>query len=249
MSEYEELGTQFDGEPVTVEPVVPEPEQPPVTSEPEPEAEAEETPEQVEERKKRKTGSQKAREKAEQLARENETLRRMLLERDQPKAEKPVEHASDAPRLEDFETHADWVNATVQHGIKKALEAERSQSKAQTWQQQWQGKAEAAREKYEDFDEALSFMPPIPQHVAEVLAESEFEADLAYHLANHPDEARKLNSMSPAMAGREIARLEARFNQPKPVAKPVTKAPPPINPVAVSGTVPPKVHHAGFEEF
>jgi len=231
MSE-EQLGIIQDGEPVAVETIEPTTEAPVVKTE----DHAGEESGEVEQHKK-KTGSQRAREA---LQREREARIRLeteleILRRNGAPAQKAVD--SDAPKLEDFDTHADWVNATVQHGIRKALESERNKAQANTWQERWEPKAEKAREKYEDFDDALAYMPPLPRHIAEVLAESDAEADLAYHLATHPEDVKRLQSMSPSLAGRELARLEAKFAAPAPKPeRKSTAAPPPPNPVGAKGT-------------
>ena len=64
----------------------------------------------------------------------------------------------------------------------------------------------------------------------------EHPADIAYYLGQNIPEARRIASLSPIAAAREIGKLEARFSGPP--QKTTTKAPVPTNPVGGKETVP-----------
>lgn len=229
-----EVGVQNDGEAVAVEDA-------PVEETAAPEAEAEptqeETPEQEEHRK--KTGSQRAKEKAQRLAEENEMLRRLLTQQQKPaEQESPKAPQADGkPLQENYETHAEWVEAVTDWKVDQRLREREAKVEAEKRQTTWQTKAEAARAKYQDFDDALESAPAPSRPVAEVLAESPVGAELAYHLANHPDDYQRINRMSPVAAARELGLLEARLATPKSAAAPVaaaSRAPKPPSPVSAA---------------
>ena len=217
-----EVGVQNDGEPVAVV------EEPTNLAEAVEQVEAEPTEQEATEKK--KTGSQRARERAQRLEAENETLRRLLTQ-SQPKEEAPVRIKSDEPKAEDFDSHEAWVKASIRYEAKKLLEEEKAQAETSKRQQSWNDKAEQARSKYEDFDEALQDAPAPSPSVAEVLAESPLGAEVAYHLATHPDIYRRINQLGPVAAARELGILEASFAVKSEAPKQITKAPKPVAPV------------------
>lgn len=224
--EAPEVGVQNDGEPIAV------------AEEPASLAEAVETieeteTEEVEEHSevKKKTGSQRARERAQRLEAENEALRRLLTQQ-QPVKEVQPERLGE-PQAENFDSHEAWVKATIRYEARKLVEEEKAQVEGQKRQQSWNQKAQDARTKYEDFDEVLQDAPAPSQTVTEVLAESPLGAEVAYHLATHAEDYRRINALGPIAAARELGILEASLAPRKESLKPqITKAPKPVAPVA-----------------
>lgn len=86
-----------------------------------------------------------------------------------------------------------------------------------------------AREKWADYD-AVTRSPsvPITDAMAELIKDSEYGPDVAYHLGKNPNEAARLAQMSDKQLAREMGRLEARLTTPRPVPK---VAPAPVSPV------------------
>jgi hypothetical protein len=223
-----EVGVQNDGEPVAVE-------ETPAPQEETQEAAPEVTPdEQPEDEPKKKTGSQRARERAARLEAENEALRRLLLQ-NQPKQEieAPKPDTAGKPRAEDFNSHEDWVEAVADWKTDQKLAQIEARREQERRSHAWNEKADAARSLHEDFDEALAEAPAPVRHVAEVLSDSPLGAELAYYLATHPTEYRRINALPPTMAARELGRLEAGLEPSKKqeAPKPQTKAPRPPAPV------------------
>lgn len=68
---------------------------------------------------------------------------------------------------------------------------------------------------------------PMAPHVMREIIDSEKGPLLAYHLAKNPDQAAKLNSMTPVQLAREIGRLEGQVRLP--TAKKATSAPAPLS--------------------
>lgn len=226
-----DLGTQNDGEPAVVEAEAQAEEVQETAAEPE----AQETAAEDEghEEPKKKSGSQRAREKAARLEAENEALRRLLLQ-NQPKEEaRQVQEDPGKPKAENYNSHEEWVEALADWKTEQKLAQREAQREQERRSREWATKADQARAKYEDFDEALNDAPAPPRHVAAVLNDSPLGAELAYHLATHPDTYRRITSLEPFAAVRELGRLEAGLESPKkPEApKPQTKAPRPPAPV------------------
>jgi len=231
----EEIGVQNDGEPAVVESAEPKGQE--EGNEPEPE---QETPEQEAEHK-RKTGSQRAKERAQRLEAKVEMLERMLLEREQPKpADAPKPVSSERPKLEAFNTFDEYNEALTDWKVKRVLEEREAKNQEVEVRRTFDQKAEAAREKYEDFDEAISALPQLPAHIGSVVAASEYTADIAYHLANNPKDLRRILALPAGQAALEVARLEVRFAQPKKEELKKTQTPKPLSPVSAPSAPAPK---------
>lgn len=87
--------------------------------------------------------------------------------------------------------------------------------------------------------EARVFDPslPISKTMAEVIAESELGPQVAYYLASNREVAARIAQLPERAAARELGRIEARLETPKPTPQPVvSKAPPP--PPKIEGAEP-----------
>ena len=200
------------------------------TDTPEPEAKKETT----EEEKPKRNGVQK---RINELTREKYELQQKLEESERQK-QKPVE-VDNAPKRDDFDSYEDYIRADAQfvarQEAKKAMEAEREASTRQKTEEeerslyaQYEARKEAARDKYEDFDDVIySTDAPVTPSMARAIMESEVGADVMYYLGNHPEEATRISKLSPVSQLREMGKLELKINEPvKPSA-----APEPIDPV------------------
>lgn len=100
------------------------------------------------------------------------------------------------------------------------------QAIAQTWDQRQQAFAKDKPDYYDQVDRAdLPISPPM----ADAIRTSDTGPAVAYHLAQNPDEARRIAGLTPIAQIREIGRLEARLTAP-PTAQPlktISDAPPP----------------------
>lgn len=97
-------------------------------------------------------------------------------------------------------------------------------------EQQFAALESAAREKWPDY-EAVTRNPnvPITQAMAELIKDSEYGPELAYHFGKAPAEAARYAAMSGVQLAREIGRLEAKLTLPKPLPK---QPPSPVQPVS-----------------
>lgn len=170
-----------------------------------------------------------------------EALRRAASVQPNVPSAEPVE-----PKQEQFASWEDYNRAVVKHEAAKIARAEiqrmqqeseqrAAQAKAQAAQRQWTAKAEKARDRFDDFDEALgSSEQQYPQPLLDAIAESDIGPELAYHLAKHPEDAERIARLAPHSAIRELGKLEAKLSAP-PAVKKVTNAPAPIETVQGRG--------------
>lgn len=201
---------------------------------PEPEAEAE--PEVEPEKPKNKPGSQKWRERAERNREEAEHWKAIALSGKPAEAPKPIQtDSSHAPSQDQYETHAEWVEALTDWKLENKLKEREAREQSTKIQQSWETKKAEARQELPDFDDVIADMDEAPAPVVlAVMNESAHTAKIAYHLAQHPEDLRRINRLSPPAAALEVARIEARFDTKKesaPATKPVSKAPRPPSPV------------------
>ncbi len=107
---------------------------------------------------------------------------------------------------------------------------ERQQQQAQLLEA-YHDREEAAREKYEDFEQ-VAYNPklPITDVMAETIQASDIGPDVAYYLGTNPQEATRISRLTPFLQAKEIGKIEAKLAD-NPPAKRTTSAPAPITPV------------------
>lgn len=90
----------------------------------------------------------------------------------------------------------------------------------------------AGKAEFPDFDAALSNlqMVGVNRGFLEFTAASDAGAKLIHHLGKDLDEAARISALPPVLMARELTKLEIKLGQPQ--AKPVSKAPAPITPIA-----------------
>ncbi len=74
---------------------------------------------------------------------------------------------------------------------------------------------------------------PFNRTMADVLMDSDRGAEVADYLASHREEAVRIQQMTPLLAARELGRLEAKIDAPKPRTQ--TQAPKPVPKVGGNG--------------
>lgn len=163
---------------------------------------------------------------------------------EETRARSPVA-ASDpeSPTLEKFgfdpEKYAEAKAAyEADKRLKEYQSKQRDENQKQVFERvttDWEEKTAKAEDKYEDFEEKVGKLDPRNPIVLSIM-ESEQGADIAYYLGTHTEEAKKIFSLSPASAIREIGKLEAKLSAPTEKPKTPSKAPAPIQPV--TGTAP-----------
>lgn len=149
------------------------------------------------------------------------------------RATKEQPQADAEPKAEDFSEYGDYVRALAKHEAKALVKAELAQQDAQRQEAAkattWHQRAEAVKADLPDFDQVMrSSSAPMTQAMAEAIKESEIGPRLAYHLAQNPEVAAKLASMSPLAAAMEIGKIGASLSTAAaspPPQKRITSAP------------------------
>jgi len=199
---------------------------PEVTATPE---SAESTPEVAEEQPS-KTFTQEELDAAigKRLAREQRKWER---EQAQRQAEQQVLKAAPTASADQFESPEAYAEALA---LQKAEEliAKREAAKQQSQVlESYQEREEAARDKYDDFEQ-VAYNPklPITNVMAETIQSSEIGPELAYYLGSNPKDAERISRMTPLAQAKEIGKIEAKLAAEPPVKR-TTSAPAPISPV------------------
>jgi hypothetical protein len=227
-----------NGEPTPAEPVaekveeIKDAEPVPEAEEVEPEESAPEEKEQDEKPKKK----DRLQGRFDKLTKEIYDLRAQLADKPIPAAIKAPAVSDGKPKIEAFESLEEFQEALTDWKLDQRESAKvqvEKQRESQRQAEQARQRIEQARSKYEDFDEvALDPSLRVSQAMYDVMLESDIGADVLYFLGNNPTEAERIAKLSPASAAREIGKIEAKL-EAKPKAEPkVTKAPPPVKPLA-----------------
>ena len=154
--------------------------------------------------------------------REAQALRQRLaaLENQQPARIDPDDY--DAQQREQFrgvmrEEQYGQTAQQYQDAVQRAYEAQA---------QAFSTKVEAARDRIPNLDQSLHafYQLPVSEHAGEIIAESDYAAEIAHYMAQNPGEAHAIHQMTPAQQGRALARIEAKFNLP---TRRTSNAPPP----------------------
>lgn len=176
--------------------------------------------------------------------RQAEEVRRQLAElqgsrpaADSGKTAQPATGAKTKPELKDFDSYEAYNEALIAHTVEQR-EAQRETDRQQRERQSADAKlqaehlerVDAARVKYEDFDEKLSTLNvPISRELDRAIRESPYGPEVVYWTASHPEEAQRIAALSPARQVVEFGKLEAQFEKPAtekttPAKKPLPKA-------------------------
>lgn len=144
-----------------------------------------------------------------------------------------------------MEALSDWkVDQKLQERQQEEVQA-RANAAQEALAQNWEKRLKAAKAELTDFDDVVGKSEiDLPNHIYVAVVESDIGPQLAYYLAQNPDEARLLKGMSPTAALRMLGKLEDRLaekespkkDEPKPVVPETSKAPPPIDPLKDAST-------------
>jgi hypothetical protein len=131
------------------------------------------------------------------------------------------------------------VQAIAAREAAKAVQQLLATEAAQARQAAWETQAAALRDTHADYDAVLEASDvPLPLGLLQSIQESAQGAQLAYHLATHPDDAAALSVLSPAAALKALGKLEARFEATGTAptrTPPVVPKPRPLTPVGSPG--------------
>jgi len=180
--------------------------------------------------------------------RDYERTKRMELEEELKKA-KSVTPLGEKPKLENFETEADYLEALADWKVEQKFKVESEKVSKETESaeekkaidetyQELDEKMGKGRTKYADFNElVLDKELKISEAMVEAILFSDTAEDVLYYLGKHPEEAADIAGLSPLKVAHELGKIEAKINAPPPTppTKKTTKAPEPITPVKTTG--------------
>ena len=158
-----------------------------------------------------------------------------------------VKAADEKPQPSQFTDAFEYAEALADWSAEQALvrrDREDVERRADEARQKvistWAQKVATAKADIPDFDDMVaSSGVAVSDPIRDAILESDVGPQILYHLAKEDDLAKKIASMSPFAALREIGKLEAKFEkqpetkQSNPVGK--SKAPPPISPIRNAG--------------
>jgi hypothetical protein len=167
------------------------------------------------------------------LAREQRKWER---EQAQRAAETQIVKTPSATSADQFESPEAYAEALAYQKAEELL-AKREAAKQQSQVlESYQEREEAARDKYDDFEQ-VAYNPklPITDVMAETIQSSDIGPELAYYLGSNPKDAERISRMSPLAQAKEIGKIEAKLASDPPVKR-TTSAPAPISPVTARST-------------
>lgn len=153
----------------------------------------------------------------------------------QPKPQAAEDAEPDPTKYQYGETDAGYIRDLARFEARREFkaEAERHQQRtqAQTVEQTWTERQADFAKDNPDYREVIDRDWVCTPVMADAIKTSEEGARVAYHLAQHPDEARRIAGLNPLAQVRELGRLEAKLATPAapptPQPKTVSDAPPP----------------------
>lgn len=165
----------------------------------------------------------------------------------QQRVANPIDNSE--PRIDNFDdfdkyvaAKAEWIaskkiNETLQERERRIAEERVSTAHAKTVDSWNQRLAEATAEM-PDFTEVIeSSDVPMSDFMRDAIIDSDLGPKVAYWLANNPDEAKKIASMSPLATVKAIGRIEERLESQAKAPKKPTGAPAPLKPVGGKASV------------
>lgn len=183
----------------------------------------------------------RAQDRIEQLSRERRSLFRQLSRANQQIGQLRAEKL---PNEGDFADHSEFTSASFKRASRETNLEQTTQNVrteldqlAEKRKEAWGDIVAEARQQMPDFETVFTDDVPVSEAMADLIMEAENPAQLAYFLGKNRSEARRIASMSPVEAAREIGRMEARLSPPK--AKQISSAPKPVS------TVTGKAHASG----
>lgn len=165
--------------------------------------------------------------------------------------------APDPDQYPDGELDVNFIRDLTRWEVRQEIQAAKNEAVHFQTVKQIEDRETAAREKYPDYAEKVSHetLGPLQYVHPEVfrdMAAHEVGPDLAYYLGNNPQEVVAMTQMSPMMAamrmGQLIAALSPGLEHSPLASKPLSKAPPPINPIRGNGASPAVNYEAKLAE-
>ena len=162
------------------------------------------------------------------LAREQRKWER---EQQQRAAETQIVKAAPTASVDQFESPEAYAEALAYQKAEELLAKREAAKQQSAVLESYQEREEAARDKYDDFEQ-VAYNPklPITNVMAETIQSSDIGPELAYYLGSNPKDAERISRMTPLSQAKEIGKIEAKLAAEPPMKR-TTSAPAPISPV------------------
>lgn len=138
------------------------------------------------------------------------------------------------PSPDDYKTVGEYVEALTDWKAEQAVAKVAKRDEGKKVADAWNAQLEAGRKEFEDFDEAIDSDLPLTPVMQEAIIQSNVGYKVAYHLANNPDETKRIAALSPARQAAEIGKIEASLDvrgKPTKEIRRTSTAPEPISPL------------------
>ena len=167
------------------------------------------------------------------LAREQRKWER---EQQQRAAETQIVKAAPTASADQFESPEAYAEALAFQKAEELIAKREAAKQQSAVLESYQEREEAARDKYDDFEQ-VAYNPklPITEVMAQTIQSSDIGPELAYYLGTNPKDAERISRMTPLSQAKEIGKIEAKLAAEPPVKR-TTSAPAPISPVSARST-------------
>jgi hypothetical protein len=159
-------------------------------------------------------------------------------ERDQAQrqSEQQTLRAAPTASADQFESTEAYTEALALQKAEELIAKREAAKQHSAILESYQEREEAARDKYDDFEQ-VAYNPklPITNVMAETIQSSDIGPELAYYLGSNPKDAERIARMTPLGQAKEIGKIEAKLAAEPPVKR-TTSAPTPISPVTARAT-------------
>lgn len=158
------------------------------------------------------------------------------------------------PSPDDFKTADEYTEALTDWKVDQKFQAreakthkEKVNSAVQERLSKHQARVDVFSNSHSDFEDIVESVShiPLPMAIQETIVDSDHSPELMYELAKDPKELKRICSLSPLAAAREIGKIEARVSKLETTSSPskektTTKTPKPPTPVRAKGVSAPK---------
>lgn len=172
----------------------------------------------------------------------------------QPVKEAPKEELEPDPtaftdQKEFLKKWGEWQRTTARKEFAAEQAKLQDEARIATANELLKARVEKAKIDIPDFEDVIERADRtqilVPNHIQAAIVDSDLGPQLAYHLAKHPDEQKRIFALSPAKALLELGKIEIQYEKTgEPLAVPdtpvkTTRAPAPMTPLKVTeGQIP-----------
>lgn len=174
-----------------------------------------------------------------------EELARLRAERgEKPANQQEKKPSGDGkPKLDDFDTYEDYIEALADHIADKKINASKAQTEKEKQEVEFVKRFNAGKKAYKDWDDVVTDDVQISTAMQSAIKESDIPADILYYLGENPDEAERILELPAGKQALAIGKIEAKLEKSdsnksggdKDGNRQQSRAPDPIKPTSGNG--------------